>query len=224
MLIDAGPGDSGSALVRKLSALGVRKVDIFVATHPHEDHIVGFDDMVRAFEVGRIWDSGYSHGSALQRRFLRTALSEGIRFGTPKAGFSEVIGQATVAILAPDRGWRGVGANDNGVILRIEYGAVSFLFMTDAEEAERASVGAFPRSTVLRVAHHGSRNGTDAAFLAQVRPEVAVISYGIGNRYGHPHKEVVKMLESASVRWYGTPNGDIVISSDGKTFEIRQGE
>lgn len=224
MLIDAGAGDSGPSLVRELKGLGVRKIDIVVLTHPHEDHIGGFNELTRAFDIGKVWDSGYEQGSRLQQSIMRTILKEGVRFGTPKAGFSEVIGQATVAVLAPDRAWRGVGANDNSIILRIEYGAVSLLFMADAEWAERASVGAFQRSTVLKVAHHGSRNGTDATLLAQVKPEVAILSYGVGNRYGHPHKEVLRMLENASVRWYGTPEGDIVISSDGKTFGIRRGE
>lgn len=78
MLIDAGPGDSGPSLVQKLEGLGVRKIDIVVLTHPHEDHIVGFNEMVRAFEIGRVWDSGYEQGSRLQQSIMRAILKEAI--------------------------------------------------------------------------------------------------------------------------------------------------
>ncbi len=190
-------------------------------THPHEDHIGGFNALARAFRVGKVWDSGYEQGSRLQQSVMRMILKEGIRFGTPKAGFKETIGQAEIEILAPDRRWRGVGTNNNSVILRVAYGRVSFLMMGDAERAEREN-HALPKSDILKLAHHGSRTGTDAAHLAAIAPKLAVATFGNGNRYKHPHREVLDALRASMTVLYSTVSGDIVIDSDGVSFDVRQ--
>ncbi len=226
MLVDAGPSAAGQTVVEYLNRLGVERIDILAISHPHEDHLGGALAVLDAFPVGKVWDSGYVHGSKLQQRYLQTIKDKGIRFGKPKAGFVEVMGGARVEVLAPVHPLSGTNsdANNNGLILRVTYGDVSFLLMGDAEGEERATVGTFPRSTVLKVSHHGSHNGTDPAFLAQVRPQVAVISYGLGNSYGHPHAQTVKALEAAKVRWYSTTGGPVVITTDGKTFSVKGGK
>ena len=221
MLVDVGPMDAGNRLVSYLRSVGVVSLDIVVLTHPHEDHIGGFNVLARAFRVGRVWDSGYEQGSRLQQSIMRTILKEGIRFGTPKAGFKETIGQAEIEILAPDRRWRGVGANDNSIILRVAYGRVSFLMMADAEKAEREN-HALPKSDILKLAHHGSRTGTDAAHLAAIAPKLAVATFGIGNRYKHPHAEVLDALRASGVVLCATVSGDVVIDTNGVSFDVRQ--
>lgn len=226
MLIDAGPRDAGPGLVAALRERGIRKIDVLVSTHPHEDHLGGMEAVLKAFDIGKVWDSGYVHGSRTQRRFLQTIRDKGIRYGKPRRGFSEEIGGATVEVLGPGELLEDTGSdvNNNCLLLRIAYGNISFLFMGDAERAERQSVGPFPPSTVLKVSHHGSHNGTDKALLQQVKPRVAVICYAVGNPYGHPHKEVVKALKAAKIPFYGTPEGDIILTTDGEDLDIHQGE
>lgn len=226
MLIDAGPRDGAPGLVAALRQRGIRKIDVLVATHPHEDHLGGMEEILKAFDIGKVWDSGYVHGSRTQRRFLQTIRDKGLRYGKPRRGFSEEIGGATVEVLAPGELLEGTEAdvNNNSLILRIAYGNISFLLMGDAEKEERQSVDPFPPSTVLKVSHHGAHNGTDKALLQQVKPRVAVISYAVGNPYGHPHKEVVKALKAAKIPFYGTPEGDIVLTTDGEDLDLRQGE
>lgn len=152
---------------------------------------------------------------------MRTILKEGIRFGTPKAGFKEVLGQAEIEVLAPDRRWRGVGANNNSIILRVAYGRVSFLMMADAEKAEREN-HALPKCDILKLAHHGSRTGTDAAHLAAIAPKLAVATFGIGNRYKHPHRQVLDALWAAGVVLYATASGDVIVETDGASFDVKQ--
>ncbi len=226
MLVDAGPSDAGPTVVRYLKDLGVRKIDILVLTHPHSDHLGGMADVLDAFEIGKVWDSGYQHGSGLQRRFLETVAKKKIRFGRPKAGFSERVGSAVVDILAPVREISGTkgDVNNNCLVLRISYGRFTALLMADAEKEEREAVGTFPQSAVLKVSHHGSHNGTDAAFLRQVRPEEAVISCAAENDYGHPHKATIQALERAGVVWHSTAKaGPVVISSDGRVLFLKTG-
>jgi competence protein ComEC len=101
MLVDAGDRDAGPTVVQYLRSRGAKRIVILVASHPHADHIGGMQAVLSAFPVGKVWDSGYSQGSRTQREFLGTIKAKGVRFGMPKAGFSEKAGNATVAVLAP---------------------------------------------------------------------------------------------------------------------------
>ncbi len=224
MLVDAGPRKAGKELVGKLRRFGVRSIDILVATHPHEDHIGGMIEVLRSFPVGKIWDSGYNHGSNVQKEMLAIIRRKKIRFGKPRAGFVEERGGVRIEVLAPREAISGTAsdANNNGLILRVSYGEVSFLMMGDAEESGRARVDVFPGSTVLKAGHHGSRNGTDKGLLEQVRPEVAILSYGRGNSYGHPHRETLALLSREKIESYATANGDIEIATDGKEYSVKQ--
>jgi competence protein ComEC len=222
MLVDAGEQEAGPRVVQYLRSRGVTRIDILVATHPHADHIGGMLRVLGAFPVGKVWDSGYIHGSRTQEDFLRTIKAKGVRFGKPKAGFTEQVGQATIKVLAPPAeplSGTDSDANNSSIVLRITYGSVSFLLPGDMQAEERATVATWPRSTVLKVAHHGSRNGTDVAFAKAVAPEYAVISYGAGNPYGHPHAETITALQSAGAKVLSTAaDGTVVFTTDGKSI------
>lgn len=224
MLVDAGPRKAGRELVGKLRSLGVRSIDILVATHPHEDHIGGMIEVLRSFPVGKIWDSGYNQGSNVQKEMLAIIRRKKIRFGKPRAGFVEDRGGVRIEVLAPLKAISGTAsdANNNGLILRVSFGEVSFLMMGDAEEPGRAQVDVFPKSTVLKAGHHGSRNGTDERLLRQIAPKVVILSYGRNNSYGHPHRETTELLSREKIESYATANGDIEIVTDGKEYSVEQ--
>jgi competence protein ComEC len=105
----------------------------------------------------------------------------------------------------------------------VSFGDMSFLMMGDAERAARGHIASFPRSVVLKVGHHGSWNGTDERLLREAAPSVAILSYGRGNSYGHPHRKVVELFEKYGVESFATVCGDIVIQTDGETYTIEQG-
>ncbi|MDR1515683.1 MAG: MBL fold metallo-hydrolase [Synergistaceae bacterium] len=224
VLVDSGTKKFAGKLVSKIRALGVRKIDLVVATHPHADHIGGMKDVINAFEIGKVWDSGYNHNSPLQREMLEAIRDKKIRFGRPKHGFIEKIGDAGIEVLAPRKPISGTDSdpNNNSLVVRVVYGEISFLMTGDIEEAGRESAGPFPKSTVLKVAHHGSHNGTDDKLMRGVRPEIAILSYGKKNQYGHPHGSVLKLLEKYKTRVYATEGGDITITTDGKQLNVSQ--
>ena len=224
VLIDAGTRQAGPGLVSRLRSLGVKKIDIAVATHPHEDHIGGMVHVLRAFPVGRFWDSGYNHGSETQRGMMAALRGKKITYERPKAGFKETIGGASIEVLAPVKQIRGTesDANNNPLVLRVVCDNVSFLMTGDMEREERRSVGKFPRAGVLKLAHHGSSNGTDEKMLREVSPDVVILSYGAGNPYGHPHPGVTALIRKFGLRSYATADGEIKITTDGRALRIRQ--
>jgi competence protein ComEC len=147
-----------------------------------------------------------------------------IPFERPKSGFKETIGDVNIEVLAPVKQIRGTesDANNNSIVLRIVYGDVAFLMTGDMEKAERASVGRFPRANVLKLAHHGSSNGTDEKMLREVSPDAVILSYGRGNSYGHPHSGVSALIRKFGMRSYATADGEIRITTDGRILKVRQ--
>lgn len=225
MLIDAGTQASAKKLVRYLKQCGLKKIDVLVATHPHSDHIGGMKAVIDSFAIGEVWDSGYAHGSALQISFYTSILERGIPYGRVKRGHSKMFGGARVDLLGPVIELKGTqsDANNNSLILRVTYGNVSFLITGDMEEAERRTVASFPRTTVLKAAHHGSRTGTDRKILREIDPFVIILSYGKNNTYGHPHKEVLKLMaENPRIKRFDTADGTIKLRTDGKKLTFHK--
>ncbi|MDO5562052.1 MAG: MBL fold metallo-hydrolase [Synergistaceae bacterium] len=220
MLIDAGPEDAGRKIVRYIKSCGVKKIDLLVATHPHSDHIGGMQAVLKNFEIGKIWDSGYNHGSKPQEDFYRRIKKENIPFGRPKRGYSEKFGGAVIDVLAPSKLLKGTArdANNNCIVLRITYGSVSFLMTADMEREQRMTIPALPQSTVLKAAHHGSYNGTDRHVLDSVAPKFVVLSYGKGNPYGYPHKEIVGDIAKRKLIRFDTADGVVKLKTDGQNI------
>ena len=110
--------------------------------------------------------------------------------------------------------------NLSSIVIRMSYGEQSFLFMADAEK-ENEAARKWPQTNVLKVGHHGSNTSSTQEFLDQVKPKIAIISTGIGNKYGHPKKETLDKLKKMDVRIYRTDeNGTITLICDGKENKI----
>ncbi len=229
-LIDAGEVDYGTRVVTYLKRGDVRKLDLVVISHPHSDHIGGMPSVLKAFPVGCVLDSGYVHGSTLQREVLRLIKNRNIPYAKAQAGMVRTLGsRAKIEILAPTKPFIGSthsDANNNSVVCRITYGGVRILLMGDAETEEQGRLfasGVNLESQVLKVSHHGSNDGTSLELIRRVKPEYAVISVGRRNGYGHPHRSVLRMLatERTGTKIYRTDrNGTVSILTDGRRIAL----
>lgn len=232
VLIDTGTPEGGEVVTSHLKALGIKELNLLVLTHPHLDHIGGAIQVLMSVKVKAVLDPKYPHTTQaytsllqdIEARVERGELNYYVGYQGRKFKLGE---SATIEILSPPRehlpGERSP-PNTNSIVALLTHGAVRFLFTGDAEaETERFLLreGGPLRAEVLKVSHHGSRYSTSAAFLVQVRPEVAIISAGRNNRYGHPHRETLSRLDRNQIKIYRTDlNHHIRVKSDGKKIEV----
>lgn len=225
ILIDAGEVDQGDRVVSDLEKLGVTRIDLLVATHPHSDHIGGMQTVLAKFPVKKVLDSGLPSTSSLYEHFLQTVDRKNIPYVIAEQGQTiDFDPSLSILVLSPQKERIGDDINTNSIVLRISYGTVHFLFTGDATTAaEDAMVKTgYPLDAqVLKVGHHGSSDASSAAFLLRADPEVAVISLGEDNDYGHPHKETLERLKTAGPIALRTDHdGTILIESNGATYSV----
>jgi competence protein ComEC len=230
VLIDGGPPEAGPAVLRELKAAGVERLDWIIGSHPHSDHIGGLIDVLREMPAKQALDPGYNHGTSTQRTYLSLLKEKRVRTTRARAGQGyDLGGGAKLEILAPQEPLltgTDSDANNNSIVARLVFGETELLFTGDMEEDERARLlaGTRPeqlRSDVLKVAHHGSHNGTDPPFLRAVQPKFAVLSLARQNDYGHPHREALETLRGSGAQILRTDErGTIRLTSDGKQITV----
>ncbi|MFA4850787.1 MAG: MBL fold metallo-hydrolase [Methanoregula sp.] len=182
ILIDAGEIDMGDRVVSDLKELGVSRIDLLVATHPHSDHIGGMQKVLDNFPVSQVLDSGMPHSSVLYERFLETIEKKKIPYKVAVQGDAINLDPTLrIVVLSPPEKRFGDDLNTNSIMLRISYGTINFLFTGDAggeAETALAKSGYTLDSQILKVGHHGSMHSSSPAFTARVHPETAIISLG----------------------------------------------
>ncbi len=251
MLVDGGglvgsPVDVGERAVLPLLAARRRSaIDVVVLSHPHPDHYLGLDPVLARVPVKELWDTGQgeaeappssspspspsapsSSSSTSAVAVLDRARARGVAVRRPSdVCGTHMFGAARVDVLAPcPRFVDDRNPNDNSFLLRIRLGERAFLLVGDAEREEEAEAvqRSDLRADVLKVGHHGSRTSSSSAFLEAVKPRVAVISCGVRNRFGHPHRATLDALRTANTRVLRTDRaGSVVITTDGQSLEVR---
>jgi competence protein ComEC len=186
-----------------LWARGIHHLDVVALSHAHSDHMGGMPAILRDFHPDEFW-VGNNPPSSAYVALLQQAAQLRVRVRSFQAGNAFGFGATQVRVLAP-LPWYRPGdepANNDSLVLRVSYGATSTLLEGDAEAPVESAIAAEPGvvSTLLKVGHHGSKTSTHADFLAKVRPQWAVISCGLRNRYRHPAPQTLDALESARVR------------------------
>jgi competence protein ComEC len=225
-LIDSGEVNSGA--LEYIQGLGIRRLNLVVATHPDADHIGAMAEIIRTIPTDRVVTNGQLHTTRTFERFIDAIAASRAEYLEVRRGDRLPFGTLSFDVLHPTGpGPEGADLNNGSIVLRLAYGQTSFLFTGDAEkQAEEAMIaaGVTLRSDVLKLSHHGSSSSTSPKFLAAVRPAVAVYSAAEGNRYGHPHVEVIDALNRANIQVYGTDqHGTIIITSDGTGYGLQLG-
>ncbi|MFA4972247.1 MAG: DNA internalization-related competence protein ComEC/Rec2 [bacterium] len=233
LLIDAG-GIKGSSidvgkevLAPALLAMGVRRIDRVLLTHPHYDHYAGIVSLLKDFGPRLLWTNGLAAPEKEAGDWdvlVAAARAAGVPMvAVGEHGLREEIEGATLEISLP-KDLAAEDINDTSLIVRISLRARSFLFtgdLTKEGETSLISSGIDLDSDVLKVGHHGSNDASSEEFLRAVSPEIAVISAGVGNPYGFPHKDALARIERTGARVFRTDwHGAISLTTDGDSLDV----
>ena len=217
MLIDAGNVGDGQLVVSYLQQQGVEQLQTVIVTHAHEDHVGGMAAVMAVFPVEKVYCPTKVYSSRCFDDFMHYVDQQRLTVTDPVPGDVFMLGSAEVTILGPVRSY--AETNDTSIVCRVVYGSNSFLFTGDMEreaELEMLDSGAYVKSDVLKVGHHGSDTSSSYRFIREVDPEYAVIPVGTDNDYGHPHNEPMSRLRHAGMTIFRTDlMGSVVAYSDG---------
>lgn len=224
MLIDAGENDKGDTVVNYLESHNATKLKYAVGTHPHSDHIGGMDTVLKNIQTDTLICPKVTYNTKTWKDVETEAKSQNTKIEYANAGESYTLGDATFTIISPKENHIYSECNNYSVVIKAEYGKNSFLFTGDAEklvEDEILESNYDIKADVLKVGHHGSSTGTSEEFLNKVSPKYAVISCGVNNEHGHPHKETLEKLKERNIKTYRTDlDGTVIAQSDGKEISF----
>jgi competence protein ComEC len=227
LVVDVAQGGA-AAVDSQLAADGRDGIDWLVATHPDSDHIGGIPDVLQANDVRSVWAPEANSSTWTYTRFLEAVDDAGLTIDVAESGTRIAEGQGyTIDILWPPEDVEYEDTNDYSAVILVTYGSTTLLLTGDApaEALQDANVG---HVDVLKVSHHGSASGMTEELAQELSPDVAVISYGLDNDYGHPTQVVLDDLAEVGTDVYGTAaNGTVTVTSDGSSVSVaceREGE
>lgn len=214
MLIDASTNEMGSRVVKYLNDLGIKKIDYLVGTHPHEDHIGGLDNVIKNFDIGTIYMPNVVATTKTYEEVIDAISAKKLKVTSPKTGDKFTVGNVECEVMSIRNDKDDY--NNCSIVIKMDFNNVSYLFTGDAEESVESS-RKWPHIDVLKVGHHGSNTSSSKNFLEQIKPEVALISVGQGNTYGHPTQATLKRLSNIGAKIYRTDeNGTILLIEKGE--------
>lgn len=227
ILVDGGPSPQAvTTALGKEMPFWDRTIDLVVLTHPDADHVTGLIEVLGRYKVKQVLYPDMDICSALHAEFLEIIQGKGISAVPAEAGQRiSLCENIYLDVLNPVRGIQYSDMDNNSVVLRLESGSMSYLLTGDImKEAEYTLLSrrAVKESTVLKLAHHGSSSSTTDEFLKVVNPQIAIISAGKDNRYGHPDEEVLERLKSrGNIAIFNTIiHGTIEFISDGDNLRV----
>jgi competence protein ComEC len=240
VLIDAGPNNKVVNELSQIIPFFDRTIDIIIPTHSDLDHVAGFPEILRRFEIKNYFDSGFVDEDDLNTE-IKLLVQNEKNINVKKIGRGDNIildkeNNISFEVLWPNPNYETDDNNERSIVLRLDYGETSFLFTGDASsKIEKILVDNLPpqNSTstnildvdVLKAGHHGSKTSSSLEFLEKVSPQLTIISAGKDNKFGHPNKEALDNLVKVNSQIKNTAEiGRILIKSDGKKYWIDERE
>ena len=227
IIIDAGMNASEDEMKAYIDKLGIKSFRYAIFTHPHEDHIGGAEIIMKNYRVENVIIPDLEATTKVYEAMLDSIEESGARVKVIEAGdtFDFSVGSLKAKILGPVE--IDDEPNDASIITKITYGKTDLLFMGDAETHSeelllRKYIMGELRADIIKLGHHGSNTSSSPEFLRAVSPDVAIISCGLDNKYGHPHSETLDTLEDQKIQYYRTDmQGSVIctITPDGYTFK-----
>ena len=221
MLIDAGNNEDGSNLVDYLkNNLSINNINAVVGTHPHEDHIGGLDNIVKSFDIDKIYLPNATTNTKTFEDLLDAIEEKGYKITVPKIDDEFNLGNMLFKVIYV--GSDESDLNNTSIVLRLDFGSTSYLFTGDATgKTEKIILDKSIDVDVLKVGHHGSKYSSTDEFLDKVSPTYAIIEVGEDNSYSHPSDITIKKLNDRNIKIYRTDkDGTIKLISDGNDINF----
>ncbi len=225
ILIDAGPKSDADKLMKQLEEKNIDDFEIVIATHPHEDHIGGMTRVFEKYDIESFYMPKVTNTTKTFENMMKAVSNEGLKAKTIKEGTSFDLGEgANFVAYSPTKDSYD-DFNDYSPIMKLTYGNKSFIFTGDAEKAvEEEVVKKYSnelKADVIKFGHHGSSTSSTKNFIEAISPQYGIISCGVDNSYGHPHRETVDIINTMGIEAYRTDTqGQITVTSDGNTINI----
>jgi competence protein ComEC len=225
ILTDGGPDNSVLTCLNKYIPFWDREIELVVLTHPQLDHYGGLIEVLKRFKVNTFITSDFQ-ASTQGLEALKNALGgSGARVVTPDTDTKIRLGMIYLDILHPSQDTSIVAVNDLSIVSILTFKNFEAILTGDIGKRgidEMLEKRALRDVDYIKIPHHGSRNGLTPDLLEATTPEVAIISVGKDNSYGHPHEDVLKMLTEFGVKYFRTDEeGDIVVTSDGESWRLK---
>ncbi len=232
IVVDAGPDDRVLAALGPLMPLGDREIELLIISHNHSDHLGGAVNLLDRYKVKQVWLSGAIHTTDTYRQFLEKIKEQQIPTQVVKAGDTVNFGETQLLVLFPPTSMTGQlpdDQHDATVVVKIAYQQFCALLTGDLNtnqanhEATIIEIAHRLNQSLgcqaLKVTHHGSGSGSTAAWLDEVKPQVALISAGAGNAYGHPAAPTLQRLKDRGIEIFRTDlQGTLSLTSNGTDF------
>lgn len=227
VLIDGGPAGRLAAPLAKVMPWYDRSIDLVIATHPDADHIGGLPMVFERYRVANFMEPGVKGDTGVAREVeYRVEQEGGQNFLARRGQTIDLGGGAVLQILFPDHDVSAMETNDASIVAKLIYGSTTAMLTGDSPEKIEKYLISFGSTTldadILKLGHHGSKTSSSEEFLKAVSPQIAIISAGINNRYGHPHAEVTDRLNTLNIKTLRTEDFDhqktITLVSDGFRF------
>lgn len=224
LLVDAGRDKTVLRSLGREMSFFDRDIDVILATHPDYDHIGGFPELIKRFDIDYVLKTLAKSNTATFNLFKRRINDYEIKEIIPERGMVIDLGSNVyVQVLFPLKNM-SIDGNEGSVVAKVIYKETSFLLMGDTSigvEDYLVEIDNDLESNVLKAGHHGSRTSSSDKFVKEVGPQHSVISAGKDNSYGHPHKEVLDILKNNNVEVLSTASlGTITFFSDGNRVWI----
>ena len=226
VLIDGGPDTSVLEKLGKEMPFWDKNIDLLILTHPDHDHLAGLIEVLQRYKVDNVLWTGVVKDTAEYAKWLE--LLEEQQVIIAQAGQRIILSDVIIDVLFPFNNLEGESPkdiNNTSIVLRLSFKESSFLFTGDLHkslEEDLVEKQVFLASDILKISHHGSKTSSSEKFIEYVSPEIAVISVGRNNSYGHPHQETLETLKKYDIRVERTDQrGDIKILSDGVNHQVK---
>jgi len=227
MLIDGGRNRAVLSEIGKILPFGDRSIDMVLATHPDADHIGGLPEVIQNYDVDLFIESGVESDNKIDDELKREVEAKNIQTLIARRGMIINFGDGVrLQILFPNQDVTNWETNRASIVAKLIYGDKSFLLTGDSPIPIENVLLNLDRETldvdVLKAGHHGSRTSTSLSYAEATSPKYAVISAGKDNSYGHPHKEVLDILEKVGAKIVSTiDSSTIEFETDGKSLILK---